>query len=232
MVLDRKTASDAVAEVLRSDILGGRFAEGSQLRQEVLAAELGVSRIPLREAFRRLEAEGLITLVPHRGAVVSVLSIDDIAELFDLRGLIEPALIARAIPRLTRADFDAADQALAGFAAAFAARDINAWGVLNKDFHLALYRPAERPRSLALAASLLDQTERYTRMQLALTEGQVRAQAEHAALLRACRRGSVARAEALLRWHIGRTARSLIGFMRGQPARTVSPAGQDRALIP
>lgn len=229
MVLVRKTASDVVAEVLRAHILSGRLAEGVQLRQEVLAAELGVSRIPLREAFRRLEAEGLITLMPHRGAVVSVLSVDEIAELFDLRALIEPALIRWAIPHLTAADLAAAEHALAGFATAFEHRDIKAWGVLNKTFHLALYQPAGRHRSFALAGSLLDQTERYTRMQLALTAGQARAQREHAVLLRACRRGEATRAERLLRCHIGRAARSLIAFMRNRPA---VPAPVSEALDP
>ena len=89
-VLERKTVAEAVAEKLRMRILSGALQEGAQLRQEVLAAELGVSRIPLREALRLLEGEGLVTIVPHRGAVVSVRSPDEIGELFDLRVLLEP----------------------------------------------------------------------------------------------------------------------------------------------
>src|SRR5260221_14622935 len=89
----RKTAAEAVAEALRTRILSGELREGFQLRQEVLAAELGVSRIPLREAFRQLEGEGLVTIVPHHGTLVSVLSVEEIGELFDLRAMIESDLI-------------------------------------------------------------------------------------------------------------------------------------------
>jgi DNA-binding GntR family transcriptional regulator len=99
--IQRLTVVDQVADALRARILSGGLPEGRQLRQETLAAELGVSRIPLREAFRRLEAEGLLTIAPHRGAVVSVLSLEEIAELFDLRAMIEPDLIARACRALT-----------------------------------------------------------------------------------------------------------------------------------
>lgn len=71
------------------------------MRQDALADELGVSRIPIREAFRQLAAEGLVTIHPRHGAVVSLLSPDGIAELFDLRALLEPNLVRRAVPRPT-----------------------------------------------------------------------------------------------------------------------------------
>jgi DNA-binding GntR family transcriptional regulator len=193
-VLERKTVAEAAAEELRMRILSGALQEGAQLRQEILAAELGVSRIPLREALRLLEGEGLVTIVPHRGAVVSVLSPDEIGELFDLRLLIEPDLIRRAVPHMGPDDLREAEATLAGYKAALEQRDVGAWGRLNTRFHLALYRPARRPRSFALAQTLLDQTDRYTRMQLLLTEGQLRAQQEHEGLLTACRRGEFERA--------------------------------------
>jgi DNA-binding GntR family transcriptional regulator len=217
--IERKTVAEAVAETLRMRILSGELSEGAQLRQEVLAAELGVSRIPLREAFRLLEGEGLITIAPHRGAVVAVRSPEEIAELFDLRVLLEPDLIRHAIPKLTQKDLDEAETILAGYKKALETRDIEAWGRLNTQFHLALYRPAGRPRSLALVRSLLDQTDSYTRMQLLLTGGQSRAQREHGELLNLCRQADVAGAARLLAEHVREAGRSLVAFMRDRAAK-------------
>jgi DNA-binding GntR family transcriptional regulator len=214
--IQRSTVVDQVANALRARILSGRLPEGGQLRQEILAAELGVSRIPLREAFRRLEAEGLLTIAPHRGAVVSVLSLEEIAELFDLRVMIEPDLIARACPGLSDSALAHSAKILADYGLAFAQRDVVAWGTLNTAFHLSLYQPANRPRSLGLAQSLLDQTDRYTRMQLLLTSGQSRAEDEHAALLRACRNRDAARAANLLAQHIRSAGLSLLNFLRAR----------------
>jgi DNA-binding GntR family transcriptional regulator len=214
--LERKTVAESAADELRSRILAGVLQAGSQLRQEVLAAELGVSRIPLREALRLLEGEGLVTIVPHRGAVVSVLSPEEIGELFDLRVLIEADLVRRAVPKMTREELREAEETLAGYKSAFERRDVQSWGGLNTRFHLALYRPARRPRSLALAQTLLDQTDRYTRMQLLLTSGESRAQQEHQDLLAACRAGEAEQAGRLLERHIRTAAATLIEFMRQQ----------------
>jgi DNA-binding GntR family transcriptional regulator len=217
--VERKTVAEAVADTLRMRILSGDLGEGEQLRQEVLAAELGVSRIPLREAFRLLEGEGLITIAPHRGAVVAVRSPEEIGELFDLRVLLEPDILRHAIPRLTERDLREAGDILAGYNKALAARDVEAWGRLNTQFHLALYRPAERPRSLALVRSLLDQTDGYTRMQLLLTGGQSRAQREHTELLELCRARKTTAAAKLVEDHVREAGRSLVDFMRKQAAR-------------
>ena len=92
------------ADAIRERILRGRYPEGEPLRQDAIGAELGVSRIPVREALRQLEAEGLVTFNPHRGAVVSTLSLKQIQELFELRAEIEGDLIRRAVPHMTAED--------------------------------------------------------------------------------------------------------------------------------
>ncbi|HUZ62123.1 MAG TPA: GntR family transcriptional regulator [Acetobacteraceae bacterium] len=211
----RTTVAMRVADMLRERILSAALPEGAQLRQEVLAAELGVSRIPLREAFRRLEAEGLLTIIPHRGAVVSAPSLEEISELFDLRAMLEPDLVLYAIPRISAAELAAAGRILADYRAALARCDVGAWGTLNTQFHLALYQPSGRVRSLTLVQGLLDQTDRYTRMQLLLTggKGQARAQREHEALLAACRARNAPRAAALLEAHVRNAGSSLLAFL-------------------
>ncbi|HEY2892203.1 MAG TPA: GntR family transcriptional regulator [Dongiaceae bacterium] len=216
--VERKTVAESVAETLRSRILAGELGEGEQLRQEVLAADLGVSRIPLREAFRLLEGEGLITIAPHRGAVVAVRSPEEIGELFDLRVLLEPDILRHAVPKLTERNLSEAAAILDGYNTALAQHDVQTWGRLNTQFHLALYGPAERPRSLALVRSLLDQTDGYTRMQLLLTGGQQRAQREHTELLELCRARKTGAAAKLVEDHVREAGRSLVDFMHKQAA--------------
>ena len=140
--IERETVASATARALRDMILSGEIAEGEQLRQDALAAAHGVSRIPLREALRQLEAEGLVSFYPHRGAVVSTLSLAEIEELFEIRALIEPDLLRRAIRRLTKDDLDRAGEILDIARESFRSKDVGRWGELNWKFHSTLYAPA------------------------------------------------------------------------------------------
>lgn len=202
MPIPRRTLTDATADALRSRILDGVYPAGTPLRQAALAAELGVSRIPLREGLLRLEAEGLVTLTAHHGAVVASLPIDEAAELFELRAQLEADLTRRAVPRLTAAD----DVLLRGHALAFeravATGELSAWGDANRRFHFALYAPAARPRTLEVVARLHAQCDRFLRLQLVLTRGTARAIREHRAILAAARARDTARATSLVREHI------------------------------
>jgi DNA-binding GntR family transcriptional regulator len=221
--LERRTIATAAAEAIRLRILSGDLGEGESLRQDALAAELGISRIPVREAFRQLEAEGLVTLQPHRGAVVSSLSLDEIAEIFDLRTLLEPELLAHAMPRMTPSDYATADAVLRDYERTLVAGDVHAWGQMNTWFHLALYSPAGRRRSLAIVHNLLANADRYTRLQLVLTQGIERALAEHRELLRLCSTGAVEPAVRLLRQHIETAGIELLGFLRQRQSGDTEP---------
>jgi len=199
----RQTVTSAAVDELRRRILSGSVAAGEALRQDALAREFGISRIPIREAFRQLAAEGLVTLHPHRGAVVTALSASDIAELFDLRAMLEPDLIRRAVPRLRQSDFLRAEHILAEYAEAIRSGDVDAWGELNTEYHLALYQAADRSRTLEVVRMLLANTDRYTRVQLAMSEGATaRAKTEHAALLGLCRSGDADGAAQLTLEHV------------------------------
>jgi DNA-binding GntR family transcriptional regulator len=214
--LQHRTMSAAAAEELRRRILAGQYPAGFQLRQDALADELGVSRVPLREALLQLEAEGLVRIVPHKGAVVSELSIAEIEELFELRALIEPRLLKRSAPHLTAADYGELRAILDEYGAELRADHVSRWGELNTRFHMLLYRHAERPRSTSLVANLLQECDRHTRMQLSLTGGMERAEAEHAELVSLCAAGNVKAACALLKAHIDHVGRSLSEFLRAR----------------
>ncbi len=102
--LSSRTLAGAIVERVRQEILSGEHEPGAQLRQDALAAAYGVSRIPVREALLQLEAEGLVAIEPHRGAVVTPLSPDEINDVFELRLMLEPRLIRSSIPELTAED--------------------------------------------------------------------------------------------------------------------------------
>ena len=200
--IKRQTLTSAVTESLRQRILFGEFADGQQLRQEALSNEYGVSRVPVREALRQLEAEGLIQIIDHKGALVSKLSLDDVLELLDIRATLESELLRAAIPCQDAADHAAAESTLKEFELALVGNDIRHWGELNSRFHLALYRAARRPNTLALIEQLHNKTDRYTRMQILFTRTMEQAHQEHSKLLQLCREGKADEAADFIRVHI------------------------------
>jgi DNA-binding GntR family transcriptional regulator len=220
--IQRQTIASMTVEALRERILRGDYPEGEPLRQDALADELGVSRIPVREALRQLEAEGLVTFNPHRGAVVSSLSLDEINELFELRADIECDLLTRAIPRMTKEQLDRATDVLDEFQEALDAGEATRWGPLNWHFHAALYAPANRNFTMGVLQKLHQHSDRYFRMQVLLAHGGMRANEEHRAIAAAVRNQDVKAATQLMRAHIIGAGNSLVALLeeqRGQRAR-------------
>lgn len=208
------TAAEQAADALRRKIISGELPEGFQLRQDALAEEFGVSRIPLREALVQLEGEGLVRIVPHKGAVVSELSIAEIRELFMLRGLLEPLLLKSSASKLTETDFALLDSIVAEYSQELHAQQPSRWGELNTQLHSLLMSRAAQPRTQAIVTSLLQQTDRYTRLQLSLSvEGRLCAQEEHGELVRLCKAGEIRAAAALLRRHINHALHELEQFI-------------------
>jgi DNA-binding GntR family transcriptional regulator len=208
--IPRQSLPSAVADKLRDQIIRGEIPEGAQLRQDAIAAQYKVSRIPVREALRQLDAEGLITILPNRGAVVPVLSPDDIEELFSIRALLEPEVLKLSIPLLTEEDFSKAESLLRKYVGELRRDDhVSAWGRLNSQFHSILYSRANQPRFLAIIRNVNNTGERYTRLQLYLTHGIKRANEEHREILTLCRNRDGAAACKLLRQHIQHAGQSL-----------------------
>jgi len=208
--IPRQSLTSAVADKLRDQIIRGEIPEGAQLRQDAIANQYHVSRIPVREALRQLDAEGLITIVPNRGAVVPALSPDDVEELFSIRALLEPEVLKLSIPHLTEEDFSEADAVLRNYVNELRRDDhVSAWGRLNWQFHSILYSRANQPRFMAIIRNVNNSGERYTRLQLYLTHGMKRANEEHHQILEFCRQREVVQACTLLRQHIQYASESL-----------------------
>ena len=198
-----KTRTQLVVEVLRERILSGDRAAGEPLRQSALAEALNVSRIPVREALLQLEAEGLVKFEPHKGATATVLSVEQVTELFELRAMIETDLLAKAIPLLQEADLEKAERVLEQLESAFKHEDaVASWSELNTQFHTCLYQAANRPHTLEVVHGLNTNCDRYIRLQLLLAGGIPAAEHEHRALLNHCKLRETEKATALLRHHI------------------------------
>lgn len=211
--LRHKTMALAAAEEIRQRILGGVYGPGIQLKQEALAREFGMSRIPVREALLLLNREGLVSMLPHRGAVVADLTLAEVDELFSMRMLMEPWLLDRSVGKLTDADFAELYQIQDRYAESLTGNDIARWNQLNKLFHMTLYRHADSPRMLSLVGNLLNECDIHTRIQLlAIPEDRERAVAEHRTLLELCRAGRRSEAIAHLHAHLDHIRRVLLAM--------------------
>ncbi|SFN78535.1 DNA-binding transcriptional regulator, GntR family [Bradyrhizobium sp. Rc3b] len=205
------SAHEVVREALRVLIGAGELAPGSQLRQDELAERFGTSRIPVREALRQLEAEGFVTFLPNRGAVVSDLSIDEVIELLEIRIALECHALRLAIPAMGEIDLDEAKAILHSYDEE---RDPAKWGAFNCKFHETLYAPCNRPRLLSMIEANYGHVSRFTRALVSRATGKERPQREHYQLLDLCRAGEIEKAVRLLREHIVQTQKTLRSAQR------------------
>lgn len=211
----RQTITAATAESIRNRIFSGDLKEGQAMLQDALATEYGVSRIPLREALRQLESEGLVTSIPHRGYAVTVLSMDEIVEHFEIRAMLETDVLARAVPNLTADDIEHAQEILDHCARLnYTPADAYARGEFNWEFHSTLYQPSNRPRTLKVISSLHHGPDRLVRGKAAQAYGFELVQQQHQKILDFCRDKDVQGAVDTLRDHILNANDVLIDFMK------------------
>ncbi len=203
---------DQVERVVLDELLRGEHPPGSPVRQDELAARLGVSKIPVREALQRLGAGGLLVFETNRGARVPVLTVDDAIENATLRRAIEVELLRQAVPRLSVVDLASADHELDLASTAASMTEAN-WR-----FHRALYRGAGWARGLAIAEMLHAAMAPYVLLYLRSLGGRDPSDDEHRALLEACRIGDVDAAVDLLEVHLDNAMRTVIDFLRCDPA--------------
>ena len=202
-LIKRQTVTAEVADELRRRIVNGHYVGGDQIRQEALAAELGVSRIPIREALLQLEAEGLIVIHTHRGAVVAHLSADDAFDLFEARLALEPTVVRQAIEQSTPGDIERVAASLAAYEKAVSGgASAETLSALNWAFHTAMCEPAKRPRTLAILLSLYTTTDRYLRLQIDRPGAKTKALRDHRAIFDAYRQKKAALAVDLVTGHI------------------------------
>lgn len=191
-------AADTVADFIRSRILAGELPAGAQLKQQLVARELGVSHIPVREAFKVLEAEGFVVCRPRHGAFVAGLSRANAIETWELRAQLEPLAVWHSVPRVTQADL--AD-AKALMKEASRTPDHVTWMRLNWAFHRRLYAAANRPMLMEIIHDLWHNVDRYCTL-LSRAHGKRHVLCDHAELWSAYKAQDVNRAQALVLEHM------------------------------
>lgn len=205
------TASNIIAKHLREAIVSGEFDEGEPIRQDDVAKLFEVSKIPVREALKRLEAEGLVEFQRNRGAIVRSVTEPEIVEIFEVRALLESSALKLSVPRMTAATFKRAEDYCDAFAQE---TNVARWAELNWQFHSCLYEDADRPFLMDLIRSVNDRVERYLRIQLTLSGGTGVDDREHREILAACREKKSDKAAELMARHITKACESLLAKIR------------------
>ncbi|WP_430332947.1 GntR family transcriptional regulator [Rhodococcus sp. ACT016] len=197
-------ASQRIADHLREEILAGRMHPGERIRQEEVAARTGASRLPVREAFRILEAEGLVELKANSGAWVSMMDLQECDFIYRVRERIEPMALSESIPRLAAQDHQ---RLLAIQDEIEANDDVDRFLTLDRELHLLTYGGCRIPQLNAMVTRYWNTTQHYRRAYARLTglEGKWIINAEHRLLIDAIIRCDDTEAERCLAGHIRRT---------------------------
>lgn len=210
-----RTMSGQITARIREKILVGDYAPGTALLQDSIAAEFGVSKIPVREALVRLRAEGLIDIEAHRGFRVRPLSAGEVDEVFKLRLTLEPAAVFAGAKLAKDTDHVEARDALRALDGALAAGTLADIGNLNSGFHLALIVPHAQPVSFEILTRLHTLSRRYVRMHLLPAGRMRRATREHNTLFQTWAKGDARKAQSLTKTHIEETRDELAAYLVG-----------------
>jgi len=190
--------AEEIAQRLQEDIASGRLAPGAPIRQEAVAAERGVSRLPVREALRRLESQGLVVLRPHAGARVAVLDFGECLEIYKIRERLEPLAFSESARRITEEQVEEVQRVLARLQEI---RDPAAWIEADRAFHLSLYAGLQTQRMLSTIVGFWNTTQRYRRILLTTFDDRDfrLADDEHRLMVDALLSGEIRRGEDIVR---------------------------------
>jgi DNA-binding GntR family transcriptional regulator len=196
-----KTAQHKVLEHVRRGIARGEYTPGQPIRADAVAAELDLSRIPVREALRVLEAEGLVVSRPHRDVTVAELGAADLHEIYMLRRMLESTALRTAVPALSQDTLEALETLLGEMQDAIDEGDNSVFADVNRRFHFTLYEASGLRHLTKLIGLLWNQSEGYRSIYLIENEELGHLQEEHRAIVRACQARDVERAIQVLDQH-------------------------------
>jgi DNA-binding GntR family transcriptional regulator len=206
-----RTMKEITYEAIREAILSGRFPPGQRLVADELAQEFGTSRMPVREALQRLENAGLVSIAPHRGAVVNELSEQEIVEIYHIRAVLEGLAARLAAPWLGAAEYDRLNALIDDMAAtSTTAPDLEQLLGSNRDFHEIIWQAARAPRLHELLENLYDASRRFRNISILLSGRLDQIVQEHRRIVRALAAGDVAAAERFANEHHEITAQRLL----------------------
>ena len=197
MAATEDTIAARIGNTLAERIISGAIAAGSRLRQDHIAEEFGASHVPVREAFRRLEAQGLVVSEPRRGVRVAGFTLSDVREVAEMRAALEVLALRNAAPHLTKAILDQAEEANV---ACDKARNVEAWEEANRAFHRLIIAPCAMPRLLKSIDDLHTASARFL-FSGWRAEWEAPTDRAHSAILAALRAGQIDTAAAVLARH-------------------------------
>lgn len=212
----KQSSHELVVAVLREAITTGMLKANQPLPQDEIAAQLRVSHIPVREALRQLQSEGLVSYQANRGATVTALTPDEIQEIYEIRVILETAAIRHAAPRLSEAVLAEAARTLD---AAERATESSVWGALDVDFHHLVYALDDRPRMDELITGLLRRVDRYWTLHGLMLKHRDTFDHEHRAMLEALQHRDGDVAAHILEQHLTGAARLLINALQAELAQ-------------
>ena len=202
-------ARDWVFQVIRTAIVRGELPGDMPLRQDEISTALSVSHIPVREAFRQLEAQGLVRIHPNRGAVVTKLSCKELSDVMDTRILLEVGALRLALPHITEEDLTRARELLELFSKE---KDPIKGAELNLKLHFSLYDPCDNQTLLSLIDQMHANVDRYITPFFGKEEvsAELYTVDEHSQIISACESKDTELATAILRTHLQRTKNLLL----------------------
>lgn len=210
-----KPLREIVFEHLREAIIGGNLRPGERMMEMQLAEEMGVSRTPVREAIRKLELEGLVIMVPRRGAYVSDLSIKDVAETFEIRSALEALAAGLAADRITPDESEELERILVQIGECIEANDLERSIKLDEEFHNVLYRASRNDRLVQIINNLREQIQRFRATSLS-TPGRLEAVLfEHTKITEAISDRNAEMAQHLAQEHIENAENALMEWKKG-----------------
>ena len=208
-----RTLADHAYEAIHQAIVTGALAPGERLRIEELAASLDLSFSPLREALQRLEGGGLVQIIPHRGARVTELSLDDLRDIWEARLALETTAIRRSAANFATASATLAHAHLDDLREAEKKKDFALAWKAHSNFHFSIYGVSGSPWLLRLITPLWESSQRYRVRWVPLQADLPTRDAEHEAILTACESQRPQLAELRLHNHLARTANQIANQM-------------------
>lgn len=210
MALEYRTMQEIVYDKIRDAILSGHYSPGHRLVAEELAREMGVSRMPVREALHRLESTGLVDSIPHRGTVVSELSEVEIVEIYHIRAVLEGLAARLATSQLTTQEHAQIQAILDEMDRAARAVDLPRFLNLNREFHDVIWRAAHAPHLLELLVNLYATSQRFRSVSVHLPGRLQQVAEEHHRIAEALAMGDAVNAEHIAIEHHENTATRLL----------------------
>ncbi|CAA0100161.1 putative D-xylose utilization operon transcriptional repressor [Starkeya nomas] len=216
-----ETLAARISRTLAERIIAGQIEPGARLRQDHIAEEFGASHVPVREAFRRLEAQGLAVSEPRRGVRVASFELAEVKEVAQMRAALEVLALRHAAPNLTAAILDAAEDATH---AGDASRDVRSWEEANRRFHRLILEPCGMPRLLAAIDDLHAASARFL-FAAWRSDWEARTDHDHRAILAYLRKGDIESACATLARHVGWIGQRPVSSSGGTPRSAFAIVG-------